>query len=55
MFKDDNPDASADARYKAIVRSSGPSGLLPLKSPDGIHFTPMSDAPILGGLGAFDA
>ncbi len=55
VFKDDNPDAPADARYKAIVRSSGASGLLPLKSPDGIHFTPMTDAPILGGLGAFDS
>jgi hypothetical protein len=55
VFKDENPNASPDARYKAIVRSSGPSGLLPLKSPDGIHFTPMTEAPILGGLGAFDS
>jgi len=55
VFKDDNPDATPDAQYKAIVRSSGPSGLIPLKSPDGIHFSPMVDAPILGGLGAFDS
>ena len=32
VFKDDNPDAPADARYKAIVRSKNPAGLLPLKS-----------------------
>lgn len=55
VFKDDNPDAAPDARYKAIVRSSGASGLIPMKSPDGIHFSPMTDAPILGGLGAFDS
>jgi hypothetical protein len=55
VFKDDNPDAAPDARYKAILRSSDSSGLLPFKSPDGIHFSPMSDAPILTGLGAFDS
>ncbi len=55
VFKDDNPNASPDARYKAIFRSSGTSGLLPFKSPDGIHWSPMSSAPILGGLGAFDS
>ncbi len=55
VFKDDNPDAPAEARYKAILRSSGKSGLLPFKSPDGLHWSPMSDTPILGGLGAFDS
>jgi hypothetical protein len=55
VFKDENPNAAPDALYKAIVRSAGPSGLIPLKSPDGIHFTPMTDAPILQGLGAFDS
>ncbi len=55
VFKDDNPAAAADARYKAIVRSAKPNGLLPFKSPDGIHWSPMSDAPILHGLGAFDS
>jgi hypothetical protein len=55
VFLDENPNAAPDARYKAIVRSSGPNGLLPLKSPDGIHFTPMTEAPILSGLGAFDS
>lgn len=55
VFKDENPAAPADARYKAIVRSSNPNGLLPFKSPDGIHWTPMNDAPILAKLGAFDS
>lgn len=55
VFKDGNPAAPADARYKAIVRSAGPNGLIPLKSPDGIGWSPMSDRPILSGLGAFDS
>ncbi len=55
VFKDGNPDAAPDAGYKAILRSSDSSGLLPFKSPDGIHFSPMSDAPILAGQGAFDS
>ncbi|MBI1313099.1 hypothetical protein GC176_17555 [bacterium] len=55
IFKDENPDAPADARYKAILRSSKPNGLLPFKSPDGLHWSPMTDAPILSGLGAFDS
>ncbi len=55
VFKDDNPNAPADARYKAIFRSSKPNGLLPFKSPDGIHWSPMTDKPILSGLGAFDS
>jgi len=55
VCKDTNPNAPADARYKAIFRSSGPSGLLPFKSPDGIHWSPMSDTPILSGIGAFDS
>ncbi len=55
IFKDDNPAVAADARYKAIVRSSSPNGLLPLKSPDGLHWSPMSDKPMLHGLGVFDS
>ncbi|MCP4642595.1 MAG: hypothetical protein GY851_19275 [bacterium] len=55
VFKDENPDAPADARYKAFLRSAGPGGLLPFKSPDGIHWEPMSDAPLFHGLGAFDS
>lgn len=55
VFKDDNPNAAADARYKAIVRSSAASGLIPMKSANGLHFTPMTDTPILSGHGAFDS
>lgn len=54
VFKDDNPAAAPDTRYKAIVRSSGPHGLLALKSPDGIHWSPMSDTPVITD-GAFDS
>ena len=54
VFKDDNPAAPASARYKAIVRSSGPHGLLALQSPDGIHWSLMSDAPVITD-GAFDS
>ncbi len=55
VFKDENPAVKPDARYKAIFRSSGKRGLLPFKSPDGLHWSPMTDEPILGGLGAFDS
>ena len=54
VFKDENPDAPADARYKAIIRSAKPHGLLAFKSPDGLHWTPMSDGPVITE-GAFDS
>jgi hypothetical protein len=54
VFKDENPAAPADARYKAIVRSSEPNGLLPFKSADGLHWTPMSETPVITA-GAFDS
>ncbi len=54
VFQDDNPAATADARYKAVFRSSGPRGLLPFKSPDGLQWTPMSDTPVITD-GAFDS
>lgn len=54
VFKDENPDCPADARYKAVLRSSGPRGLLAFKSPDGIHFSPMSSKPVITE-GAFDS
>ncbi len=55
-FKDENPDAASDALYKAFFRASdanGP-GLLPFKSPDGIHWTAMSDTLVITD-GAFDS
>lgn len=54
VFKDENPQAKPDARYKAILRSAKPKGLLAFKSPDGIHWSPMADAPIITD-GAFDS
>lgn len=54
VFKDENPAAPADARYKAIVRSNSPKGLHALKSPDGLHWAPMTDAPVITD-GAFDS
>ncbi len=54
VFKDDNPDAGADARYKAIIRAKTPHGLLALKSPDGFHWTSISDRPVITD-GAFDS
>jgi len=55
VFMDENPNARSDARFKAIFRSSGKRGLIPFKSPDGLHWTPISDDVILNGLGAFDS
>ena len=54
VFRDENPAVPTDARYKAIVRASSPKGLLALKSPDGIHWSPMSDGPVITD-GAFDS
>lgn len=54
VFKDDNPNAAPDAKYKAILRSNSPKGLLALKSPDGLHWSPMADAPVITD-GAFDS
>ncbi|MBM3891615.1 MAG: hypothetical protein FJ388_21085 [Verrucomicrobia bacterium] len=54
VFKDENPDAPADARYKAIIRSAKPHGLLAFKSPDGLRWTPMADGPVITQ-GAFDS
>lgn len=54
IFKDENPNAPADARYKAIVRSESPKGLHALKSPDGLHWSGMTTAPVITE-GAFDS
>lgn len=54
VFKDENPGATPDARYKALLKGAEKSGLYPFKSPDGIHWTPMSQEPIITD-GAFDS
>lgn len=51
VFLDTNPDAPADARYKAIFRqmSSPISALIALKSPDGIHWSLLHNEPVMAG------
>ena len=51
VFKDENPDASPDAKYKAFRLSNG---VIPFKSSDGIHWLPMSNVPVITN-GAFDS
>ncbi len=54
VFKDDNPAAAPDARYKAMIRSNSPKGLLAFKSADGLHWSPMQTEPVITA-GAFDS
>jgi len=59
VFKDENPAAPPDARYKALMPgdylpADKRRGLLAFKSADGLHWSPMSDAPIITD-GAFDS
>ena len=53
-FKDGNPRAEPDARYKAWGMDRRARGLYPLKSRDGIHWTPMRDKPVIT-YGLFDS
>ena len=58
VFKDANPNAPADAKYKALIRdwspASGMKGMLAFKSPDGLHWTLMKDTVVITN-GAFDS
>ncbi|MCH2125648.1 MAG: hypothetical protein MK165_12690 [Pirellulaceae bacterium] len=54
VFRDDNPEATLDARYKTFMASRSPLGMVPMKSPDGIHWSPMSNKPVITD-GAFDS
>ena len=59
VFKDENPEILPGARNKALLPANfRPQdfrrGLLAFKSPDGLHWSPMSDKPILTN-GAFDS
>ena len=51
-FRDANPDCRPDERYKAL--GSGEGGLYAFRSPDGIHWSLMSDKPGITK-GAFDS
>ncbi|MBO7679900.1 MAG: hypothetical protein J6S75_09560, partial [Thermoguttaceae bacterium] len=52
-FIDTNPNAKPEARYKGIGKGMDSKGLFAYQSPDGIHWTPMSDEPVYTD-GAFD-
>ena len=59
VFKDENPNAPADARYKALLPVGYGSAdkrraLQAFKSPDGLHWSPLGETPILTD-GAFDS
>lgn len=54
FFRDDNPLAAPDARYKALVHSRKPNGMAALKSSDGQRWTLMHDVPVITA-GAFDS
>jgi len=51
-MRDANPDCTPDAQYKALA--SGEGGLYAFKSSDGIHWSLMSDQPVITK-GAFDS
>ncbi len=51
-FRDLNPDAKPESRYKALGGIRG--GLVPFYSPDCIHWTQVADKPIISN-GAFDS
>ncbi|MCA9173084.1 MAG: hypothetical protein KDB14_01155 [Planctomycetales bacterium] len=51
-FRDDNPDAGAEAKYKAF--GGGGGGLLPFVSPDCLRWTELQEKPVITH-GAFDS
>ncbi len=46
-FKDPNPDAADDARYKALANNRGYKGLFALSSPDGLQWEKLRDDPVI--------
>jgi hypothetical protein len=53
-FKDPNPACPPDERYKAVGGTVTSKGLLAFKSADGIHWSRISDTPVVSK-GAFDS
>jgi len=49
VFRDENPAAPADARYKALLLASSPAGagLLALQSPDGLSWRALHPTPVI--------
>ncbi|MFZ9683409.1 MAG: hypothetical protein ACO3DQ_09455 [Cephaloticoccus sp.] len=54
IFRDDNPAAPPAARYKGMFRSDGDPGVVILQSPDGVHWSPFAEKPVITA-GAFDS
>ena len=53
-FKDTNPAAKPEERYKALAALSDPRGLYAFASPDGVRWRKMSEAPVITR-GKFDS
>ncbi len=53
-FRDGNPEADPDAKYKAVGFEKMRGGLYAYKSADGIHWSMMADQPVITD-GAFDS
>lgn len=53
-FRDANPDAQPDARFKAVAYHMEGKGLGAFASPDGLHWRPLTDRRIIT-LGSFDS
>lgn len=51
VFKDSNPHATPDAKYKAFLIGDG---IIPFKSADGFNWTPITKKPVITD-GAFDS
>jgi hypothetical protein len=54
VFRDRNPNAAPDAKYKTFLISKSPLGMRPYKSADGIRWSPMTEGPTITN-GAFDS
>ncbi|MCA9047127.1 MAG: hypothetical protein KDA89_00265, partial [Planctomycetaceae bacterium] len=54
VFRDDNPNCPPELRYKAVIRSAKPHGLLYFGSADGLHWTLQHPQPVITA-GAFDS
>ena len=53
-MKDANPDCPPEAKYKALGGLPGEGGLFAFRSPDGIHWSLLSEKPVITK-GAFDS
>ena len=54
VFRDENPECPPASRYKAIIRSENPHGLLLFHSADGLHWALTHPEPVITE-GAFDS